>query len=86
MGSGNGGRSDVFVERGLAGSVQMIMLEERCDLSEFFCLGSRFPVVCPPCEMSHETGQWAALPIIGIGFLVAILLMGGVQLLVRVLG
>ena len=86
MASGNRGRSDVFVERGLAGSVQMIMLEVCCDLSELLCLGSRCPVVYPPCEMSHETGQWAALPIVGIGFLVAILVMGGVQLLLRVLG
>jgi hypothetical protein len=36
--------------------------------------------------MSHEPGPWAVLPIVGIGFLVAILVMGGVQLLVRVLG
>jgi hypothetical protein len=36
--------------------------------------------------MSHEPGLWAVLPIVGIGFLVAILVMGGVQLLVRVLG
>jgi hypothetical protein len=36
--------------------------------------------------MSHEPGPWDALPIVGIGFLLAILLMAGVQLLVRVLG
>jgi hypothetical protein len=36
--------------------------------------------------MSHETGQWVALGFVGAGFLVAILLMAGVQLLVRVLG
>ncbi len=86
MASGNGGKSDVFGERGLAGSVQMIMLEERRDLSELLCLGSLFPAVYPLCEMSHEPGLWAVLPIVGIGFLVAILVMGGVQLLVRVLG
>ncbi len=86
MASGNGERSDLFGEHGLAESVQVIMLEGRCDLSEFFCLGSLFSAVYPPCEMSHETGPWAALPIIGLGFLVAILVMGGVQLLVRVLG
>ncbi len=86
MASGNGERSDVFGEHGLAESVQVIMLEERCDRSEFFCLSSLFFAVYPPCEMSHEPGPWTALPIIGIGFLVAILVMGGVQLLVRVLG
>ncbi len=86
MASGNGGKSDVFGERALAGSVQMIMLEERRDLSELLCLGSLFPAVYPLCEMSHEPGPWAVLPIVGIGFLVAILVMGGVQLLVRVLG
>ncbi len=63
----------------------MVMLEERCDLSELLCLGSLFPAVYPPCEMSHEPGPWAALPIVGIGFLVAILVMGCVQLLARVL-
>ena len=86
MASGNGERSDLFGKHGLAGSVQVSMLGERCDLSELLCLGSRFSVVYPPCEMSHEPGPWAALPIVGIGFLVALLLMGGVQLLVRVLG
>ncbi|MCZ6477192.1 MAG: hypothetical protein O6851_02620 [Gemmatimonadetes bacterium] len=64
----------------------MIMLEERRDLSELLCLGSLFPAVYPLCEMSHEPGPWAELPIVGRGFLVAILVMGGVQLLIRVLG
>ena len=86
MASGNGERSDLFGKHGLAESVQVIMLAERRDLSELLCLGSLLPAVYPPCEMSHEPGPWTALPIIGIGFLVAILVMGGVQLLVRVLG
>ena len=86
MASGNGERSDLFGKHGLAESVQVIMLGERCDLSELLCLGSLFPAVYLLCEMSHEPGPWAVLPIVGIGFLVAILVMGGVQLLVRVLG